>query len=212
MFISYVRIPYKLCVFPYSLGVICSLHDVVHQSPLLGRRDHCVSSSGLMLKFSCFNFAFPSIFRVYGFGFVPGVLFVVFPFLLLLVSSTDGLVLIPTDTSWLRYSRFMVANPVSTSAFRIFSDAQIILQLLLCNRDLAVRNYVVPFFCWGVAFFIILAMVAYIGNRHIIRSSPSFGMANVDNLPNFLLIIQKASLASFVQPVLLLSPFLFSLT
>ncbi|GKB49128.1 hypothetical protein Tco_0899881 [Tanacetum coccineum] len=33
------------------------------------------------------------------FGFVPGVLFVVSPFLLMLISSTDGLILIPTDTS-----------------------------------------------------------------------------------------------------------------
>ncbi|GKD28893.1 hypothetical protein Tco_1239671, partial [Tanacetum coccineum] len=50
MFISYVRIHYKLLVFPSSLVVICSLYDVVvHWSPLLGRRDHCVSSSGLML-------------------------------------------------------------------------------------------------------------------------------------------------------------------
>nr|GFB38595.1 hypothetical protein [Tanacetum cinerariifolium] len=87
--------------------------------------------------------------------------FVAFPFLLLLVSSIDGLVLIPTDTSWLSYSKFMVTNPVNTFAF-----------------------------------------------RHSIRSSPSFGMANVGNLPNFLLILQKASLALFVQTGPLLSPFL----
>ncbi|GKG04259.1 hypothetical protein Tco_0314646, partial [Tanacetum coccineum] len=37
--------------------------------------------------------------------------------LLLLVSSTDGLILIPTDTSWLRNSSFIVARPVNTSAF-----------------------------------------------------------------------------------------------
>ncbi|GJW54629.1 hypothetical protein Tco_0098714 [Tanacetum coccineum] len=66
MFISYVRIHYKLLVFPSSLVVICSLHDVVvHQSPLLGIRDHYVAF-GLMLKFSCFNFAFPYVFYVYG--------------------------------------------------------------------------------------------------------------------------------------------------
>ncbi|GKA76404.1 hypothetical protein Tco_0782865 [Tanacetum coccineum] len=83
------------------------------------------------------NVLIPSSVAGEEFGFVPGALFVVFPFLLLLDSSTDGLVLIPTDTSWL---------------------------------------------------------------RHNIRSSPSFGMANVDNLPNFLLILRKASSASFIQP------------
>ncbi|GJY23204.1 hypothetical protein Tco_0396862, partial [Tanacetum coccineum] len=51
------------------------------------------------------------------FGFAPSALLVVLPFLLLLVSSTDGLVLIPTDTSWLRNSSFIVASPVNTSAF-----------------------------------------------------------------------------------------------
>ncbi|GJW68894.1 hypothetical protein Tco_0123318, partial [Tanacetum coccineum] len=56
------------------------------------------------------------------FGFVTGALLVAFPFLLLPFSSTDGLVLIPTDTSWLRNSSFIVANPVNTSTFgfRIF--------------------------------------------------------------------------------------------
>ncbi|GJX06339.1 hypothetical protein Tco_0194271 [Tanacetum coccineum] len=52
------------------------------------------------------------------FGFAPGALLVALPFLLLLVSSIDGLVLIPTDTSWLRNSSFIVASPVNTSAFR----------------------------------------------------------------------------------------------
>nr|GEX98790.1 hypothetical protein [Tanacetum cinerariifolium] len=149
MFISYIRIYYELLVFPSSLVVIFSLHDVVvHWSPLLGRRDHFVSSSSLMLKFSCFEFAFPYMFCVYRmgyivlldicydykfikllslasrlrFGFVPGVLLVAFPFLLPFVSSIYGLVLIPTDTSWLRNSSFMVANPINTSTFgfRVF--------------------------------------------------------------------------------------------
>ncbi|GJZ21958.1 hypothetical protein Tco_0558997 [Tanacetum coccineum] len=53
------------------------------------------------------------------FGFVPSALLVALPFLLLLVSSTDVLVLIPTDTSWLRNSSFIVASPVNTSAFRM---------------------------------------------------------------------------------------------
>ncbi|GJW62107.1 hypothetical protein Tco_0111442 [Tanacetum coccineum] len=52
------------------------------------------------------------------FGFAPGALLVALPFLLLLVSSIYGLVLIPTDTSWLRNSSFIVASPVNTSAFR----------------------------------------------------------------------------------------------
>ncbi|GJX09268.1 hypothetical protein Tco_0199127 [Tanacetum coccineum] len=52
------------------------------------------------------------------FGFAPSALLVTLPFLLLLVSSTDGLVLKPTDNSWLRNSRFIVARPVNTSAFR----------------------------------------------------------------------------------------------
>ncbi|GJT92572.1 hypothetical protein Tco_1081417 [Tanacetum coccineum] len=52
------------------------------------------------------------------FGFVPSALLVALPFLLLLVSSTDVLVLIPTNTSWLRNSSFIVASPVNTSAFR----------------------------------------------------------------------------------------------
>ncbi|GJW24258.1 hypothetical protein Tco_0038069 [Tanacetum coccineum] len=44
MFMSYVRIHYKLLVFPSSFVVAYSLHDaVVHRSPLLGRRDHCVT-------------------------------------------------------------------------------------------------------------------------------------------------------------------------
>nr|GEV38289.1 hypothetical protein [Tanacetum cinerariifolium] len=86
------------------------------------------------------------------FGFAPSTLLVALPFLLLLVSSTDGLVLIPTDTSWLRNSSFIVASPVNTSAF-----------------------------------------------RHSIRSSLSFGMANVCNLLSFLLILRRASLVSFVQ-------------
>ncbi|GJU74781.1 hypothetical protein Tco_1266186 [Tanacetum coccineum] len=52
------------------------------------------------------------------FGFAPGALLVALPFLLLLVSSIDGLVLIPTDTSWLRNSSFIVSSLVNTSAFR----------------------------------------------------------------------------------------------
>nr|GEW12513.1 hypothetical protein [Tanacetum cinerariifolium] len=36
--------------------------------------------------------------------------------------------------------------------------------------------------------------------RHSIRSSPSFGMANVVNLLSFFLILQRASSASFIQP------------
>ncbi|GJT34115.1 hypothetical protein Tco_0924534 [Tanacetum coccineum] len=52
------------------------------------------------------------------FGFAPSALLVTLPFLLLLVSSTDGLVLKPTDNSWLRNSLFIVARPVNTSAFR----------------------------------------------------------------------------------------------
>ncbi|GJV51128.1 hypothetical protein Tco_1446869 [Tanacetum coccineum] len=52
------------------------------------------------------------------FGFAPSALLVALPFLLLLVSSIDGLVLIPTDTSWLRNSSFIVASPINTFAFR----------------------------------------------------------------------------------------------
>ncbi|GJX68088.1 hypothetical protein Tco_0303815 [Tanacetum coccineum] len=43
-------------------------------------------------------------FTVEKFGFALGALLVALPFLMLLVSSIDGLVLIPTDTSWLRNS------------------------------------------------------------------------------------------------------------
>ncbi|GJW45979.1 hypothetical protein Tco_0077625 [Tanacetum coccineum] len=50
-------------------------------------------------------------------------------------------------------------------------------------------------------------IVSFLCHRHIIRSSPSFGMANVCNLLSFLLIIRRASLASFVQP----DPFAFSI-
>ncbi|GJZ90959.1 hypothetical protein Tco_0662886 [Tanacetum coccineum] len=52
------------------------------------------------------------------FGFAHNALLVALPFLLLLVSFADGLVLIPIDTSWLRNSSFIVASPVNTSAFR----------------------------------------------------------------------------------------------
>nr|GEV52404.1 hypothetical protein [Tanacetum cinerariifolium] len=52
------------------------------------------------------------------FGFAPSALLVALPFLLLLVSSTDGLVLISTDTFWLMNSSFIVASLVNTSAFR----------------------------------------------------------------------------------------------
>nr|GEX46210.1 hypothetical protein [Tanacetum cinerariifolium] len=61
------------------IGVACSEGE-----------DHCVSSFGLMLNFSCFDFAFPYVFRIYGLGFVHGILLAAFSFLLLLVSSTDG--------------------------------------------------------------------------------------------------------------------------
>ncbi|GJW68417.1 hypothetical protein Tco_0122841 [Tanacetum coccineum] len=98
--------------------------------------DHCVSSFGLMLKFLCFNFAFPYVFRVYGFGFSPSALLVAFPFLLLLVSSIDGLVLIPTDTSWLRNSSFIGASPVNTSAFRFNIFGRCVIQNLW-NRTVA---------------------------------------------------------------------------
>nr|GEX54569.1 hypothetical protein [Tanacetum cinerariifolium] len=75
--------------------------------------DHCVSSS--VLKFSWFDFSFPYVFRVYGLLFTSYLGAA-------LSTSTDGLVLIPTETSWLRNSSFMVANPVNTSAleFKIF--------------------------------------------------------------------------------------------
>ncbi|GKC38887.1 hypothetical protein Tco_1051271 [Tanacetum coccineum] len=52
------------------------------------------------------------------FGYAIDALLAAFPFLLLLASSTDGLVLIPTNTSWLRKTNFIVANLVNTSAFR----------------------------------------------------------------------------------------------
>nr|GEV78405.1 hypothetical protein [Tanacetum cinerariifolium] len=55
------------------------------------------------------------------FSFAPSALLVALPFLLLLVSSTDGLVLISTDTFWLRNSNFIVASLVNTSAFRASS-------------------------------------------------------------------------------------------
>ncbi|GKC13569.1 putative reverse transcriptase domain-containing protein [Tanacetum coccineum] len=87
-------------VFPSSLVGTCSLHDVVvPRSCLFGRRGSLCLSFDLMLKFSCFNLAFPYVFHIYEFGFAPGTLLATFPFLLLLVSSTDGLVLIPIATS-----------------------------------------------------------------------------------------------------------------
>ncbi|GJY73020.1 hypothetical protein Tco_0477451 [Tanacetum coccineum] len=64
------------------------------------------------------------------FGFDPGALLAAFPFLPLLVSSTDGLVLIPTDTSWLRNSNFIVANPLNTSAFRFRNFGRCVIQNL----------------------------------------------------------------------------------
>nr|GEY29392.1 hypothetical protein [Tanacetum cinerariifolium] len=109
--------------------------------------DHCVSTFGLMLKFHVSNLPSHTCFVCMG------ALLVALPFLLLLVSSIDGLVLIPTNTSWLRNSSFIVASVVSTYAF-----------------------------------------------RYSIRSSPSFGMANVCNLLSFLLILRRASPVSFVQP------------
>ncbi|GJS47407.1 hypothetical protein Tco_0597528 [Tanacetum coccineum] len=100
LFISYVRIHYKLLVFlPPLLLYVLSMTLLFIGAICLDGGDHCVSSFGLMLKFSCFNFAFPYVFRVYGFGFTPSALLVALPLLLLLVSSTNGLVLIPTDTS-----------------------------------------------------------------------------------------------------------------
>ncbi|GJY85692.1 hypothetical protein Tco_0499718 [Tanacetum coccineum] len=103
MFISYVRTHYKLLVFPSSLVVICSLHDVVvHRSYSPRRRG---SLCLLLRPYAKFSFAL-------------GALLVALAFLLLLVSSIDGLVLIPTDTSRLRNSSFIVASPVNTSAFR----------------------------------------------------------------------------------------------
>nr|GEU54840.1 hypothetical protein [Tanacetum cinerariifolium] len=51
-------------------------------------------------------------------GFVPSALLFAFPFLRLLVSFIDGLILIPIDTSWLRNFGFIVSNPVSTFAFK----------------------------------------------------------------------------------------------
>nr|GEW20488.1 hypothetical protein [Tanacetum cinerariifolium] len=84
--------------------------------------DHFVSSFVLMLKILCFNFSFPYVFYVYEFGFAPSALLVALPFLLLLVFSIDGLVLIPIDTSWLRNSSFILSSPVNTyaSRFKIF--------------------------------------------------------------------------------------------
>ncbi|GJX66732.1 hypothetical protein Tco_0301075 [Tanacetum coccineum] len=70
------------------------------------------------------------------FGFSPSALLVAFPFLLLLVSSIDGLVLIPTDTSWLRNSSFIGASPVNTSAFRFKIFRRCVIQNLW-NRTVA---------------------------------------------------------------------------
>ncbi|GJR64614.1 hypothetical protein Tco_0010679 [Tanacetum coccineum] len=70
------------------------------------------------------------------FGFAPGALLVALPFLLLLVSSIDGLVLIPTDTSWLRNSSFIVSSLVNTSAFRFKIFGRCVIQNLW-NRIVA---------------------------------------------------------------------------
>nr|GEX06175.1 hypothetical protein [Tanacetum cinerariifolium] len=144
MFISYVRTHYKLLVFPSSLVVICSFHDVVvHRkysprrrgSPCLLLRPYAkvfVFQLFLPIRVSCVwgKCALLLIsegknqilkYKVEGpseFSFAPSTLLVALPFLLLLVSSIDGLVLIPTDTSWLRNSSFIVSSPVNTSAFR----------------------------------------------------------------------------------------------
>ncbi|GJX31371.1 hypothetical protein Tco_0241226 [Tanacetum coccineum] len=59
------------------------------------------NSLGLRLSFSFLPFFWVSVFlyRYPEFGFAPGTLLAAFPVLLLLASSTDGLALIPTDTS-----------------------------------------------------------------------------------------------------------------
>ncbi|GKC07164.1 hypothetical protein Tco_0998774 [Tanacetum coccineum] len=119
-----------LLVFPFSLIVTFSLHDVVvHRSYLPRRRG---SLCLLYAKVFVFNLAFPYVFHLYGRGSVPGALLVAFPFLLF-VSSTNGLVLIPTDTSWLRNCSFIVANPVNTSAFRELLQLHSSIQLLLLS-------------------------------------------------------------------------------
>ncbi|GJS21269.1 hypothetical protein Tco_0449901 [Tanacetum coccineum] len=143
------------------------------------------------------------------FGFVSSALLVALPFLLPLVSSTDVLVLIPTDTSWLRNSSFIAASPANNASQSmawldalnfnrmtyeyIFSwDWSNIPLLFTSGVSSTCSPYPKNFFTTGP-----LATFLY---THIIRSSPSFGMANVCNLLSFLLIIRRASLALFIQP------------
>ncbi|GJT35356.1 reverse transcriptase domain-containing protein [Tanacetum coccineum] len=71
---------------------------------------------------------------------------------------------------------------------------------------LLLRPYAKVFQCYNFAFPYVFRVyehgaIGLVSFRiHSIRSSPSFGMANVGNLPSFLLILQRASSASFVQP------------
>nr|GEU80706.1 ycf3-interacting protein 1, chloroplastic [Tanacetum cinerariifolium] len=75
-----------------------SSHDVVvHQSPLLRRRDHCVSSSGFMLKLVCFNFAFPYVFRVYELDTTYQTFY---PEMRIEFCSLDGVSLLPNNTTY----------------------------------------------------------------------------------------------------------------
>ncbi|GJU23013.1 hypothetical protein Tco_1156355 [Tanacetum coccineum] len=109
-------------------------------------------------------------------------LFVAFSFLLLLVSSTDGLVLIPIDTSWLRNSRLWLLTLLTlllleaASPANSTSQSMALLDALNFNR--MTYEYI---FSSGLTRIILMPEPSSIASlpRHSIRSSPSFGMANV---------------------------------